>query len=190
MLAYAGDVRSEGLGDLHGEGPDASGCADDEDVLAGLHAPTVAQRLQRGDGGDGHGGGLLEAQVRRHPRELVRFRRGVLGERSAARAEHRLARFEPRHVRADRLDDAGQLRAQSGDLRPAQPVAGDPDQVGQPGHDVPRAPVQAGRTDAHEHLLITDIGHLHLAEAQDVGRAVAVAHDRLHRSPARRKCRC
>src|SRR3954454_19312316 len=49
-----------------------------------FYASTVAQRLQCGDGGDGHGGGLLEAQVRRHPRELVRFRRGVLGERSTA----------------------------------------------------------------------------------------------------------
>ena len=137
----------------------------------------------------GHGGGLLEAQVRRHPRELVRFRRGVLGERSTARAEHRLARFEPRHVGADRLDDPGQLRTQSGDLRPAQPVAGGPEQVGQPSHDVPRAPVQAGRADAHEHLFITDIGHLHLAEAQDVSGAVTVADDRLHRLAPRRECR-
>ena len=132
----------------------------------------------------GHGGGLLEAQVRRHARELVRFRGGVLGERSPACPEHRLARFESRHLRTDRLDDPGQLRTQPGDLRPAQPVAGGPEQVGQAGHDVPRAPVQAGRTDAHEHLFIPDIGHFHIAEAQDVGRAIPVAHDRLHRALA------
>jgi hypothetical protein len=45
---------------------------------------------------------------------------------------------------------------------------------------VPHAPVQAGRTDAHEHLLISDAGHVHVADAQDVGRAIPVAHDRLH----------
>jgi hypothetical protein len=39
------DVRSEGLGDLHGEGPDAARGSDDEDVLTCLHTPMVAQRL-------------------------------------------------------------------------------------------------------------------------------------------------
>ena len=64
--------------------------------------------------------------------------------------------------------------------------AGDPDQVGQPGHDVPRAAVQPGRVDAHEHLVVGDLGHLHVAELEDVGRAVAIAHDGSHRSLALR----
>ena len=181
----AGDVRSERLGDLDGEGADASRCTDDQHVLTGLHAAAVAQRLQRGDGGDGNGGGLLEAQVRRHPRQLVRSRRGVLGERRAAGAVYRLARLESRDLAADRLDDPGELRAEAGGLGPAQAEAGNADQVGQPGHDVPRAAVKPGRADAYEHRLIADPGHFDVAEVQDISRAVAVAHDRLHRPPGR-----
>ena len=88
------DVRSEGLGDLHGEGPDASRCADHEDVLTCLHTPMVAQRLKSRDGRDRHGGGLLEAQVRRHPRELVRFRA-----RRTRQTKHCKCRTPPRPVR-------------------------------------------------------------------------------------------
>ena len=120
----------------------------------------VAEGLQGGDGGDGHGGGLLVGQVRRHPRELVRSRRGVLGERGVARPEHRVAGLKRGNLLADGVDGSGELRAESGGLGSAQAVAGHADQVGQPGHDVPRAPVQAGRADAHEHLLITDRGQL------------------------------
>ncbi|HTE60529.1 MAG TPA: hypothetical protein VK631_09275, partial [Solirubrobacteraceae bacterium] len=105
--AHAGDLRSGCLGDLHGERPDPARRTDDQHVLAGLDAPAVAEGLQGGEGGDRNRGRLLEGQIRRHPRQPVRSRQGVLGEGGATRAEHRLPRSESRHLRTDRLDDAG-----------------------------------------------------------------------------------
>src|SRR5215218_8234722 len=114
--------------------------------------------------------------------------RCVLGERRAAGAIYGLARLESRDLAADRLDDPGEFRAEAGRLGPAQAEAGNADEVGQPGHDVPRAAVKAGRADAYEHRLITDPGRFNVAEVQDISRAVAVAHDRLHRPPGRLRC--
>jgi hypothetical protein len=43
--AHAGDLGSEGLGDLYGEGPDPARGADDQHLLPGLHLCAVANRL-------------------------------------------------------------------------------------------------------------------------------------------------
>src|SRR6185312_3078849 len=48
--AHAGDFGTVGLGDLHGERPDAARCADDQDLLPGVHVPVVADSLQGGQG--------------------------------------------------------------------------------------------------------------------------------------------
>jgi hypothetical protein len=48
--AHAGDFGAVGLGDLHGERPDAARCADDQDLLPGLYMAVVADSLQCGQG--------------------------------------------------------------------------------------------------------------------------------------------
>ena len=64
--ADAGDLRSERLGDLHGERPDATGGAVDQDFLSRLNLPLVAKRLEGGDRRDWHGRSLFEGQVAGH----------------------------------------------------------------------------------------------------------------------------
>ena len=64
----------------------------------------VADGLQRGEGGDGRGGGLLEGEVGRLGRELVRPADGVLGEGSLGDAINVVARFQGGDVRADGLE--------------------------------------------------------------------------------------
>ena len=46
--AHPGDLRAEGLGELHGVVADTSGRADYEHLLSCLDAPAVAEPLQRG----------------------------------------------------------------------------------------------------------------------------------------------
>ena len=85
-----------------------------------------------------------------------------------------------RDVAADGLHDAGHVRTEDGVLRRAQPVAGEPYRVRQAGHDVPDAPIHAGRVDAYEHVVVGDLGHVDVPQLQAVGGAVGVADDRLH----------
>ena len=88
--------------------------------------------------------------------------------------------LEPRHVAADGLHDAGQVGAENGVLRRAQPVAREPYRVRQAGHDVPDAPIHAGRVHAYEHLVVCDLGRVDVPQLEAVGGAVGVPDDRLH----------
>jgi hypothetical protein len=76
----AGDLRSEGPGDLYREGADASGRADDQYVLFRFDVPSVGQALEGGESGDGDGCALIEGEVRGLARELVLAGARVLGE--------------------------------------------------------------------------------------------------------------
>ena len=67
-----------------------------------------------------------------------------------------------------------------GVLGRAEPEAREAHRVGQAGHDVPDAPVHAGRAHPHQHLVVADRGRVDVPELQDVGRAVGVLDDRLH----------
>src|SRR3954471_19094510 len=118
--AHARDLRSKRLGDLDGEGSDASRRTDDQYLLPGLDLSVVANRLQRGERGDGDRSRLGERQLRRLGRELVRSRACVLGERRLADAEHGVARYERSHARPNRLDRSRETVAGVAVLRPAE----------------------------------------------------------------------
>ena len=178
---HTGDLGPERLGDLHREGPDSSGRADDQHLLPGRDLPAVAHGLQRGEGRDGRGGGLLEGEVGRLGRELVRPADGVLGEGSLGDAVDVVARFQGGDVLADGLDPSGDLTAPYSVFRDTQPVARQPDRVGQAGHDVPDAPVHTGGMHPQQHLVGARLRPVDLLEPQDVGLAVDVLDDRLHR---------
>src|SRR3954468_21482251 len=102
--AHTGHLGSEGLGDLHGEGAHASRRADDQHLLPDLDPSVVANRLKGGERGDGDGSRLVEGQVRRLGRELVRSGAYVLRERRGTDAEHGVARLEAGHAATDGLD--------------------------------------------------------------------------------------
>jgi hypothetical protein len=95
--AHTGDVGAERLGQLDRIRPDAAGGTDDEHGLAGLHAPSVDQRLERSAGRDGHHGGLDEGQGRRLVGELALLGHRVLRERPAGHPVHLVADREPGH---------------------------------------------------------------------------------------------
>jgi hypothetical protein len=156
--ADPGDLGAEGLGDLHGERAHASGRADDQYVLSRPQVRVVADGLQGGGRRAGHGRGLLEAQVSRLEGQAVRPGGRVLGEGALAGAEHFIARFKPGDIPADGLDRPGDGQARNPGLRPAQPEADDPHQVGLAGHQVPSAPVDIRGPDADQNLAGFDRG--------------------------------
>jgi hypothetical protein len=84
---------------------------DDHDLLPWLDPAGVAQRLEGGEPGDGHGRGLLEGEVGRLQRQLALGHRGVLGKGSVAPAEDLITRLQLGHVAADRLNAAGHVEA-------------------------------------------------------------------------------
>ena len=69
--AHAGDLGSEGLGDLHGEGAYAAGGSDDQHLVAGSDSSVVADRLERREPGNRDRSRLIEGDVRRLGCELV-----------------------------------------------------------------------------------------------------------------------
>src|SRR3954466_8874606 len=85
--AHAGDLGAGGLGQLHREGAHAARRPDDQYTLPGPDATVVADGLQGGQPGDGHGGRLGEGQVRRLAGELADRGAGILGERRLPDAE-------------------------------------------------------------------------------------------------------
>jgi hypothetical protein len=149
--------------------------------------PAVADRLQGGKAGNRDGRGLLEGEVPRFGRQLVRPGARVLGEGALGDAEHLVAHRQRRHGRADRLDAPGDLTAPHPGLGGADSVAREAHRVGQAGHEVPDAPVHAGRVYAQQHLTVADRGPGGLPEAQRLaGLAVMLLDDRLHGRLVRR----
>src|SRR5947207_12928298 len=86
-------------------------------------------------------------------------------------------------VLSDRLDGASQTPAGVGLLGPAEPEAHDAHELGQTGHQMPRAPINAGRLYAHQDVAVAHRGPGDLLKPEDVLRcgAVCVLDDRLDR---------
>ncbi len=170
-----------GLGHLYGEAAHAARGAEDEDALAGLDLRAVPYRVEGGARGDGHGGGLFEAEGGRLGREGALLGAGVLGERSGAVAVHLVARPEAGDVRADGFDHPRDVQAADARLGSPQARHG-ADRVGQARHEVPDALVEAGRVHPYEDLAPARNRPVYLFDAQDLGRSVDVLDDGLHAS--------
>ena len=122
-------------------------------LLPRLYLPVVAHGLQGG-----------ERRRRGRPRPARRRcspacgRACPPGRRRTRRTSPRQCRTprrptrEPGHGLADRLDAACDLPAPDSVLRTAEPVTQQPHRVRQAGHDVPGAPVHAGRVHPQQHL--------------------------------------
>jgi len=107
--AHAGDLGAERSRDLHREGPDPSAGTEHEHLLARLDLRDVPDGPQGGEPGDRHRGRLLEAQPCRLPNQLVRPTDCELGERALDDAHHLVTDAKAGCVRADGLDDAGDV---------------------------------------------------------------------------------
>ena len=105
---------------------------------------------------------------------------GELGERAIGEAEDGVAGPEPGHVGADRLDGASDVAADDRLLRLPDTEAGEAEQVGHAGHQVPDVAADTGGCDPDEDLVVPDVRNGQFLELQLVGAAVAVAGDRLH----------
>src|SRR5919107_4587838 len=180
--AHARHLRSEGPGDLHREGADASGGAVNQDLLPISNAAMIAKGLEGYDPGHGNGRSLLKGEVRRLGRQCVFGDGGVLGEGPTERtapAEDLVAGLKAPHAGADGFYRSRHVRPSDGVLWLAQPV-GRASDVRQATHDRPVAQVDPGGPDANQHLPFCDLWPVDAASLQDRGWAVRVLNDCLH----------
>ena len=190
--AHAGDLGAERLGDLHRERADAAGRADDQHLLPRPGRRPWSRTACRAVSPE-MGTAAACSKVRfAGLRASLSARRGAYSAKEpSADAEHLVARLRSRsrRRRPPRRVPA-RLRPGIGVLRPAQPEAGEADRVGQAGHDVPGAPVHAGRVHPHQHLVVADRRPVDLREPQDVlglgrsGPARSPSSSSRRRSPA------
>jgi hypothetical protein len=89
-------------------------------------------------------------------RELVLAGTRVLGERASADVEHLVADLEPAHIPTDCHDRAGDVEPGNELLGLAQAGAHQAKQVRLAGHQVPSSPVEPGRVDPNEYLVVCD----------------------------------
>src|SRR5260370_2574455 len=128
-------MRTEGFGDLYGEGADASGGAVDQDSLSRLNMPLVTKTLQRSERRYGYGRGLFERDVLWLDDEYRLGSAQILGKGSFAQAEDGVAWFELGDVLADGFDLAGHINAGSLDFWFAE-AEQDPNNVWSAFHEV------------------------------------------------------
>ena len=112
------DVCSECSGNLHRKRADAARRTIDQDILPRLHPSVVANGLERGEGGHGHGRGCLKGHVEgfAHDRSVLRETH-VLGEGSRSATEYLVAGPQLRNAFANRFNGPGEVNAQHFEFR-------------------------------------------------------------------------
>ena len=93
--AHAGDVRAEGLGQLHGIAADAAGGADDQNLLPAWMCPASRRPWMAASPETATAAACSKLRPGRLTGELVLPRGGVFGEGAAGDAEHLVADPEP-----------------------------------------------------------------------------------------------
>jgi hypothetical protein len=107
---------------------------------------------------------LLEGEVCRLGRHLVRASGRVLGECTVADPEHLIARLKLSDILPDGLDTARHVGAPDAGLGRAEPGACDAEEVRQARHEVPVSDVCARRENAHEHFVAAELGLIYVLE--------------------------
>ncbi len=162
------------LGELHGDVADAAGAGKDEDVLASGEVRPVEQALPGGDGHQRQGRRLAPGELRRLGGEQRRVGEQILGQRTvhalhaAGAAIDLVADREPGDPGTDRLDDAGDVRAEHGRQCRGDRAAGAADlgvdRVHARGHHAHDDLARAGR----RHRPLARLQHLRATEALDL----------------------
>ena len=75
-------------------------------------------------------------------------------------------------------------------FRDTEPVTRQPNRVGQAGHDVPDSPLHTRGMHPKQHLVVSRLGPADVSKPQDVGLAVNVLDNRLHRPHSGRDAPC
>ena len=182
VLQTAVTVGAACGGELDGERAHASGCSDDQHPVPRLH-PALPEAQVGGDGGQWHGGGLLEGQRVRLVRQAGLVDGGILRERRVVLTQHRVADLPAGDARPDRVDGAGEVAAADALPRPGTAEDAAVHEPGDPGfaaHDVPVRGVDRRRGDPHQDLPGRGLGSVDLVEPEHGGRAVDVLHQCLH----------
>ncbi|MER3390555.1 MAG: hypothetical protein RJQ01_11040 [Microcella sp.] len=139
----------------------------------------IAHRLERREARDGQRGRRDHVDAGRDAGQRRGVGNRVLGETAVGCAEHLVADREVGRAGAEGDDRAGDVEPGDRLTRRGHPEHRAHD-VGQPGHDVPHAAVDAGGADAEQHLALARLGHVEAVDAQHVGGAVAALHDGAH----------
>src|SRR5215472_4242128 len=151
--AYTGNLRAERFRDLYCKGTNSSRRTVNQNRLARLDPPLVAQPLQCGQCRNRHRSRFLKRDVLRiHlPRCFGSTR--ILGEGSLARAEHRVTWLELRYASANRFNLPGHINPQPLVLGPAQP-RDYAKEVRETSHKVPVIRIDGRRTNFYQDLII------------------------------------
>lgn len=169
--ADRGHVCAERFRDLDGKGAHATRRPVDQDSMPRFHPGFVAKRLQRGHSRNRHGGGLLEADVLRLPDQPSLGRDDILGERASSSTEDLVPRFHLPDVRSDRFHRTGEVDAEPGGLRAAQPAV-EAYHEGRAPHVVVIEWIDGGRVNFYENLIVRRHRFFNGLEFQDLGGAV------------------
>ena len=180
--ADAGDVGTVGFCDLHGEGADSSGCAVDEDGLLRLEFGAVAQALQGGDAGDGHGRRLREGEVVGLEGKGLFRSAGVFGEGAFAGAEDGVAGLEAGDLWADGFDDSGEVGTEAWRFGLAE-AGEEADECGRAAKEVPVVWIDGGSADVDQDLVSGGCGFFDFGVFDYVGRPVAMIEDGVRGAP-------
>ena len=190
-LATAGHLCATCLRHLDRERPDVAGRAVDQDVIPGLDRSPVTQpeALDREDRRVRQRGRLFERQAIGRDLERALRRADVFRECPDAEREHvpehAITGLEAGHVPPHGLDRPGHVESDALLPRGARtheqpgecPAGVQPVEIG---------PVDCRGLDADEDLVGLRGRRVDVADLDDLGRPVAVAHGRLHPIPAHR----
>src|SRR5262249_25945503 len=153
--AHARHFRAKILGKLHRECANAAGCAVDEHFLSGLNFSFVTNTLQGRDARDIDGGRLLKSEASglwgHRPDGTSAY---IFGKGAVSPTEHFVARFELRHVLADRLNGSGKINAKTYVFWLTQSDAERAHDVGCALNEMPVVGVDGDRVNFDQNLII------------------------------------
>jgi hypothetical protein len=166
--ADPGHLRCERFGDLHCKRTHASRRTVDQRLVPRPDLSFVTKTLEGGDGGDGHGRGLLERQVGRFQHNSLFGSRHILGKGPEVDlAEYLIAWLKLGDVPADRFDPTGHITAQNHTSwfeRPSHHAH----EIRRTSQEVPVVGADGGRVDSYQHLIIGDHRLVDFLEFKDI----------------------
>lgn len=172
----AGHIRSVRFGKLYGESTHTTTSTIDQDLLSWRYPSLILKVLQGDESGGGYGRGLIERDVVGLQGQGVFRNRHILGEGAAvvpliasdALAEYLIARTEPRHVLADRLNVPCHVRSRNAVLWLEQPRPHQTNGIRAATHDVPDIWMDGSRVNPYQDLVILDDWLVDFSELEDI----------------------
>jgi hypothetical protein len=165
---HTGDVRAEGLGDLHGKRSNATRRTVDQDLLPRLNPSFVAKALQGGESRHRDGCRLLECEMGRFQSQSPFVGTHVLSESAAGRAEYLITWFELSYVPANCFNPASHIGAESYNLWFAQ-SGHHAEEVRGASHKVPVKRIDGSRPNFYQNFIVPNSRLFNLYTLKDIG---------------------